>query len=45
MLHKHRPGWFHGLCPWRVQGGALVLLPFTGFLEAGNGHEQLVAGF
>ena len=43
MLHKHRPGWFQGLCPWRVQGRALVLLPFPGFLGAGNGHEVLAA--
>ena len=41
MLHRHRPGWFQGLCPWRVQGGALVLLPFPRFLGAGNGHEVL----
>jgi hypothetical protein len=36
MPHKHRPGRFQGLCPWPVQGRALVLLPFPGFLVAGT---------
>jgi len=32
-------GWFQGLCPWRVQGRALALLPFTRLPRAENGHE------
>ena len=32
-------GWFQGLCPWRVQGRALALLPSPRGPWAGNGHE------
>jgi hypothetical protein len=32
-------GWFQGLCPWRVQGRALALPPFTRLPLAENGHE------
>src|SRR5271165_7057290 len=37
-------GWFQGLCPWRVQGRALALLPSPrGTPGAGNGHEVFAA--